>query len=111
MSKNIYIFVRHQVDLHGSWLNVTYAWIQNVISRMLSINNIYESMAAATHLDQEVVLWFDAGRLFRILAIFPPIELEDPEEDWYYNVRNSPYYYSGNPTTPTPSMTITQPGT
>ena len=68
-------------------------------------------MAAATHLDQEVVLWFDAGRLFRILAIFPPIELEDPEEDWYYNVRNSPYYYSGTQTTPTPTMTITQPGT
>lgn len=43
------------------------------------------------------------------MAIFPPIELEDPEEDWYFNVRNSQYYYQADPTLPT--MTLPQPGT
>jgi len=50
-------------------------------------------MIAATELDEEVVLWFDVGRILRVVAIFPAIELEDPEEDWYYNVNTSPYYY------------------
>jgi hypothetical protein len=65
-------------------------------------------MQAAVDADDEVVQWFDSGRLFRILAIFPPIELEDPEEDWYFNVRNSNYYYQADPTLP--SMTLPQPG-
>lgn len=60
-----------------------------MLSRILSINNIYLSMDAAVAADDEVVQWFDSGRLFRILAIFPPIELEDPEEDWYFKVKNS----------------------
>lgn len=63
------------------------------MAKILSINAIYESMIVATELDEEVILWFDVGRMIRVVAIFPPIELSDPEEDWYYSVRNSPYYY------------------
>jgi hypothetical protein len=43
-------------------------------------------MLVATELDEEIVLWYDVGRLMRVLMIFPPIELVDPEEDWYYKV-------------------------
>ena len=57
-----------------------------MLSRILSINNIYESLVIATELEEEIVIWFDSGRLFRIFLFFPPVELEEPEEDWYYNV-------------------------
>lgn len=59
----------------------------------MSINNIYESLVIATELEEDVIIWFDTGRLFRIFFIFPPVELEEPEEDWYYNVSENPYYY------------------
>lgn len=67
-----------------------------MLSRILSINNIYESLVIATELEEEIIIWFDSGRLFRIFMIFPPVELEEPEEDWYYNVKNNPYYYYAN---------------
>ena len=64
----------------------------------MSINNIYESLVIATELDEEIIVWFDSGRLLRILMIFPPVELENPEEDWYYNAQNNNeyYYYANN---------------
>jgi hypothetical protein len=66
------------------------------LSRILSINNIYESLVIATELEEEVIIWFDSGRLFRIFLFFPPVELEEPEEDWYYNVQENEYYYYVN---------------
>jgi len=51
----------------------------------MSITNIYFSIENAMAIDNQVYIWFDVGRLIRVLSIFPSIELEDPEEDWYYN--------------------------
>ena len=59
----------------------------------MSINNIYESLVIATKLEEDIVIWFDSGRLFRIFVFFPPVELEEPEENWYYNVQDGEYYY------------------
>ena len=57
----------------------------------MSINNIYISLQRAYSKDEQVYIWFDFGRLIRILSIFDPIELEDPEEDWYYNAETAYY--------------------
>ena len=47
-------------------------------------------MASATVKNDTVILWYDSGRLIRTLMIFDPIEMEDPEDDWYYNTNT--YY-------------------
>jgi hypothetical protein len=39
----------------------------------------------AVYEGDEVIQYFDSGRLTRVLLIFDPIELENPEDDWYYN--------------------------
>ena len=35
--------------------------------------------------NDEIIIWFDSARIIRTLFIFDPIEMEDPDEDWYYN--------------------------
>ena len=42
-------------------------------------------VAAGVQEGDEVIQYFDSGRLIRVLLIFDPIELENPEDDWYYN--------------------------
>ena len=68
-----------------SWLNFTYGFLQNVLAKILSINNIYRNLNKAVTEGDEVIQYFDSGRLIRVLLIFDPIELENPEDDWYYN--------------------------
>ena len=85
MNKNIYKYVDHRIDVFGSFLNFSYSFLQNILGKILSINNIYFSLISASNRGDEIYMWFDFGRLIRVLMIFDPIELEDPEEDWYFN--------------------------
>lgn len=68
-----------------SWLNFSYGFLQNVLAKILSINNIYRNLNKAVSEGDETIQYFDSGRLIRVLFIFDPIELENPEDDWYYN--------------------------
>ena len=68
-----------------SFLNFSYGGLQNVLARILSLNNIYNNLNYAIEQGDEVIQYFDTGRLIRVLSIFDPIELEEPEYDWYYN--------------------------
>lgn len=68
-----------------SWIIWSYSFLQNILAKILSINNIYQSLQVADRLGLVNYIAFDIGRLLRILLIFPAIELEDPEDDWYYN--------------------------
>jgi len=47
MNKNGYIWFIHRVELFGSWLNFTYSFLQNVLAKIMSINNIYKSLTVA----------------------------------------------------------------
>ena len=85
MNKNIYRYVNWRMGLFGNFLNFTYSFLQNVLARILSINNIYRSLIIAYARGDEVVKYFDYGRLTRIMLIFDPIEIEDADDDWYYN--------------------------
>ena len=62
-----------------------------MLAKIVSINNIYISLQRAYAKNEQVYIWFDFGRLMRILSIFDPIEFEDPEEDWYYNAETAYY--------------------
>lgn len=106
MNKNIFKFITFKMAIFGTWLNFTYSLLQNILARILSINNIYRSLASAYATEDDMVIWFDFGRLVRILMIFPPIELEEPDEDWYYNAELA-YYNAGQSTGTTASQFFT----
>ena len=89
MNKNIYMYVDHRIDVFGSFLNYSYSFLQNILGKILSINNIYFSLIRANNRGDEIYMWFDFGRLIRVLMIFDAIELEDPEEDWYFNAQTA----------------------
>ena len=51
---------------------------------MISITNIIRDFEAAYDLGHMDIVYYDAGRLTRVLLIFDPPEVEAPEDDWYY---------------------------
>ena len=86
MAKHIYTFIEpRKTAFQYSWLQFTYGFIQNILAQIFSINNVYLSMNKAVEYDDDPVIWFNFGRLFRILMVFEPIEMENPDDDWYYN--------------------------
>jgi hypothetical protein len=48
MAKNIYYFWTTRAAQYGTWILFTYAAISNILSRTLSITNIYNSLLIAT---------------------------------------------------------------
>ena len=75
----MYNYVMRRSLLFYSWLNLSYSFLQNIVASILSINNIYQSIKYSTEKNLEPYIWFDSGRLMRILLIFKSVELEDPE--------------------------------
>ena len=67
----------------------SYSFLQNVLAKIFSLNNIYRSLSVAVSNDIEIVIWFDTARVLRTLFVFDPIEVEDPDDDWYYNPNNT----------------------
>ena len=51
---------------------------------MISITNIIRDFEAAYNLNHTDIVWYDAGRLARVMLIFDPPEVEAPEDDWFY---------------------------
>ena len=48
------------------------------------MTNVIRSLNLAVNLDHKDIIWYDSGRLTRIMLIFEPFEVEDPEDDWFY---------------------------
>ena len=59
MNKNIYKYAIFKVDVFGSFLNFSYSFLQNILGKILSINNIYFSLVAANARGDDVYMWFD----------------------------------------------------
>ena len=86
MAKNAHVYITRRITLfQGSLLNWSYGFLQNILGKIMSINNVYKSLTIALAKDWEERLYLDVGRILRILLIFDPIELEDPEMEWYIN--------------------------
>ena len=85
MLKNLHNYVLLRVVLFKTFLNFTYGFLQNVLSKILSINNLYWSLSKAISVGDVEWQFFDIGRLIRTLGDFDPVEMEEPEDDWYYN--------------------------
>jgi len=54
MLKNAVAYVGTRAALFGrSWLNFTYGFLQNVLAKILGINNLYKSLNKAIILEDE----------------------------------------------------------
>lgn len=86
MLKNMHGYLAQRINLFQySLLIWSYSFLQNVLAKILSVNNIYRSLMVAVNNDIEVIIYFDTARIIRTLFDFDPIEVENPDEDWYYN--------------------------
>ena len=69
-----------------SFLSWSYGFLQNVIAKVISINNVYKSLTYALAQDWEELTYFNVGRLIRLLLFFDPVDMEEPGSYWYTNV-------------------------
>ena len=46
LSMNVYLWMNFKYSLFGSFTDLTSAFFQNLLSRVISLNNIYNSMQA-----------------------------------------------------------------
>lgn len=100
MNKSLYHFINTQrIIFQFDFLLYFQGFIQNLVLDMISITNIIRNLQAAYGTDHTDIVYYDAGRLIRVMLIFDPPEVEAPEEDWYYNNRvgdNAPLYSGSN---------------
>lgn len=86
MAKNAHGYITVRANLFKfDFITWSFSFLQNVLAKILSVNNIYRSLMVAVNNDVEVIIYFDAARIIRTLFDFDPIEVENPDEDWYYN--------------------------
>ena len=54
MVKNAVAYIHNKAEAFGrSWLNFTYGFLQNVLAKILGINNLYKSLNKAIILRDE----------------------------------------------------------
>ena len=54
--------------------------LQNFLGNVISLSNIYLSIEENLVLNNTYAMHYDIARVVRILTIFPPVELKDPED-------------------------------
>lgn len=60
-----------------SWGNYVAGFFNNLLANVISFNNIYTSLEENLEQNNKTGVWFDTGRLVRIILIFDPIEPVD----------------------------------
>lgn len=58
----------------GGFTDVATAFFQNLLSRVISINNIYNAIQAKQLIGDTEGIYYDLARLVRILMDFSPVE-------------------------------------
>ena len=53
--------------------------LQNFLGNVISLSNIYLSIEENLILNNTYAMHYDIARVVRLLTIFPPVELKDPE--------------------------------
>jgi hypothetical protein len=73
--KNLYAWASARIALfQGGFTEIATAFFQNLLSKVISINSIYNSITASQQAGNTYNQYFDIARLCRILLDFQPIE-------------------------------------
>ena len=62
------------LQFNGGFTDVATAFFQNLLSKVISINNIYNAIQAKQLVGDNEGIYFDLARLVRILMDFSPVE-------------------------------------
>lgn len=74
MVKNMYKWGTKKASLFTDFTSMATAFFQNLLSKVISINNIYNSIQAKQQSGDTAGIYFDLARLVRILIDFYPVE-------------------------------------
>jgi hypothetical protein len=73
--KNVYKWMNFKyLQFNGGFTDVATAFFQNLLSKVISINNIYNAIQAKQLVGDNEGIYFDLARLVRILMDFSPVE-------------------------------------
>ena len=62
------------MQFNGGFTDFATAFFQNLLSKVISINNIYNAIQAKQLIGDNEGIYFDLARLVRILMDFSPVE-------------------------------------
>jgi hypothetical protein len=72
---NVYKWVNHKyLQFNSGFTDLATAFFQNLLAKVISINNIYNSITNKQQQGDSEGIYYDLARLVRILMDFNPIE-------------------------------------
>lgn len=74
MVKNMYAWGVKKASLFTDFTTLATAFFQNLLSKVISINNIYNAIQSKQQSGDTAGIYFDLARLVRILIDFYPVE-------------------------------------
>jgi hypothetical protein len=74
MAKNVYTWGYKKASLFTDFTTMATAFFQNLLSKVISINNIYNSIQSKQQSGDTTGVYYDLARLVRILMDFYPVE-------------------------------------
>lgn len=74
MASNVYTWGYKKASLFSDFTTMATAFFQNLLSKVISINNIYNSIQSKQQSGDTIGVYFDLARLVRILMDFYPVE-------------------------------------
>lgn len=78
---DIYIYVLADKELYdNSWTNWLQAFIQNMVSKMIPLNQYSEKITIATENEDQRMVWYLLGKVTEIMLQYEPIEDASMEE-------------------------------
>ena len=75
-------FVRLKDEQFGGFSEILPAWLQNLLGNVITLNSIQKKIDDAKLANDTVALCYWYGRLFNILLVFDPIEVDDFEDGY-----------------------------
>ena len=69
------MWINYKIYDFGTILNFATAFFQNLLSKVISINNIYNYITTNQKNGNQVGVYYDLGRLTRIFIDFEPVEV------------------------------------
>lgn len=73
----MYMWVNFKyLQFNGDFTSFFTGFFQNLLSKVISINNIYNDVVAQQQAGNTLVIYYDLARLVRLLMDFSPVETE-----------------------------------
>ena len=76
MAKNFIVYANKKATAFGGFTPFMTGFFQNLLAKVISINNIYTSLNNNNNNGNVTGVYYDLGRMTRILIDFEPIEAE-----------------------------------